>query len=162
LAGTPNLAVAIQSDGQILIGGPTSTGLLSQSPGLAMVRLKMNGSLDMSFGIRGMAATSIFGPSGLSVAVQNDGKIVVTGSATGTSGNFALARFNTDGSLDANFGSSGFVTANFSGLPSVASAVSVQAGGRILVGGSAQVSGITNFALAGFNANGSLDTSVGT
>src|SRR5205085_157220 len=99
------------------------------------------------------------------IALQAGCKIVVAGLAFNAQGNddFALARYNADGSLDTTFGPNhdGKVTTNF-GSFDLASALLIQPDGRILVGGQATGSGfVGNFALTRYNADGSLDTSFG-
>src|SRR5215468_11669588 len=78
---------------------------------------------------------------------------------------FALARYNTNGTLDTTFGTSGKVTTDFAGaddMPSEPSAVALQSDGKIVVVGQTLVGGFNNFALARYNGNGTLDTSFGT
>ncbi|MBI3300769.1 MAG: hypothetical protein HYZ72_01625 [Deltaproteobacteria bacterium] len=91
------------------------------------------------------------------MAIQSNGKIVVVGSsdALGTS-DFALARYNADGSLDATFGVNGLQITNFGNLE-VANAVAIQSDGKIVVAGWTNVFGTFDFALARYNADGSLD-----
>lgn len=120
------------------------------------------GSLDMSFGNGGKAITSIGGQFDFAraVAIQSDGKIVVAGSAAFGADDFALARYNTDGSLDTSFDGDGKVTIAFGVTTDVANAVALQADGKIIaVGrrGSVVIGG--DFAIARFNPDGSLDTS---
>jgi uncharacterized delta-60 repeat protein len=96
------------------------------------------GDLDTSFGIGGKQTTDFGGGAGAtSVAVQSDGKIVVVG---GTGSDFALARYNTDGSLDTTFSGDGKQTTDFGGLRDVANGVAIQTDGKIdkivVVGGS--------------------------
>src|SRR5262249_12672180 len=88
---------------------------------------------------------------GYSVTVQSDGKILVAGSAWN---DFALARYNADGSLDTSFDGDGKVTTDI-GLSDQGNSVTVQADGKILVAG---VTGIGDFALVRYNADGTLDT----
>jgi len=116
------------------------------------------GDLDLSFGTGGSVTTSFSGiwdvPS--DVAVQSDGKIVVGGSAE-IGSDFALSRYNNDGSLDATFGTGGKVTTDF-GLGSQGSGLAIQPNGKIvMVGGANQ-----DFGVARYNENGSLDTTFGT
>jgi uncharacterized delta-60 repeat protein len=108
--------------------------------------------------------------TGTAVAVQPDNKIIVAGTfqPTGSTGagSFAVARFNADGSLDTAFGSGGRVTLDF-GLPGSnqqASAVALQADGKIVVGGSAATGGMggEDFAVARLTAAGALDGSFGS
>jgi len=113
-------------------------------------------------------------PSG--VAIQPDGKIVWVGNTTaqvtgGSVTDFAIARFNPNGTLDSGFGSGGQATTEFFAPPMVgaqelADAVLVQSDGKILVGGSA-TQGQIRFApkqpaLLRLNANGTPDTTFGT
>ena len=92
--------VALQSDGKILVAGSMFDGAIDA---FAVVRYNADGSLDDNFGTGGFVSTN-FGlgvsASANSLAVPTDGKIVVVGEAFGISfESFALARYNTDGSL---------------------------------------------------------------
>src|SRR5215471_17957347 len=78
-----------------------------------------SGTLDLSFGTGGQVTTDFAGSgdSASSVAVQADGKIVAAGaSSINFQSDFALARYNTDGTLDAAFGTGGKVTTDFGGI----------------------------------------------
>ncbi|HYM00812.1 MAG TPA: delta-60 repeat domain-containing protein [Blastocatellia bacterium] len=125
------------------------------------------GDLDSTFGQQGKITTDFFGSDdgAGAVALQNDGKIVVAGNATSASTglDFALARYNADGSLDLGFGSQGKVTTDFFGNTDLASSVAIQPDGKILAGGNAKTSFInTDFALARYNSDGSLDPTFGS
>jgi uncharacterized delta-60 repeat protein len=114
------------------------------------------GSLDASFGADGMAVTSIGsgGDYGRAVAVQPDGKIVVAGySYTGAANDFAVVRYQADGSLDPGFGGDGLVTTPI-GANAFCYAVALQADGKIIAAGDSN----WNFILVRYNTNGSLDT----
>lgn len=167
--GSPDSAssVAIQSDGKIVIGGSTS---FSRST-FALIRLNTDGSLDSTFGIGGKVSTDFLPfDSGINgIALQPDGKIVAAGfraTFTQNSSNFALARYNADGSLDATFGSGGKVTTDFLGLADVANAVAIQPDGKIIAVGYDNVTSFAqflfDFALARYNSDGSLDSSFGS
>jgi uncharacterized delta-60 repeat protein len=145
-------AVTIQSDGRIVATGS------SGGADFALARYNADGSLDASFGGGGRVTTD-FGSSDAAsaLAIQSDGKIVVAGRGGG--GDFALARYNADGSLDASFGSGGRVTTNFGGFDS-ALGVALQADGRIVAAGGGGPG--SDFALARYDAGGSLDTSFGS
>ena len=156
-------AVAIQSDGKIVVAGYT---LVNFSPDFALARYNSNGTLDATFGVGGKVITELGGPAmALSVAVQSDGKIVTAGFAHLVNGDFdfALARYNTNGTLDTAFGTGGKKTTTF-GAPSVAqgNAVAIQGDGRIVVAGLTIVNNIANFAVARYNPNGTLDITFGT
>jgi uncharacterized delta-60 repeat protein len=160
--------IAIQSDGKIVAVGTSVTGLTERFR-FALARYNGDGSLDPSFGGDGKLITT-FGKTGddsaSAVALQPDGKIVAAGQALVTVGKFALARYNTDGSLDQTFGGDGRVTTHLSsGSDDVATDVALQNDGRIVAGGSSQNvsgSGHSRFALIRYNADGSLDSTFGT
>jgi len=106
----------------------------------ALARYNENGSLDTGFGTAGRVATD-FGSrydSALALALQADGKIVAAGATSAAVTSFALARYNTNGSLDTGFGSGGKVTTAFTDSHAGASAVKVQSDGKIVAAGDAQ------------------------
>ena len=152
-------AMAIQPDGKIIAAG-------SVGPDFAIVRLNPNGSIDTAFGADGIAVTSFGRPSQItSVALQPYGKIVAAGFAQVVGGNlteFAVARYNPDGSSDTSFDADGKVTTSFN-ISSSATAVRVQRNGKIVALGSAlsNTTGL-DFAVARFNINGSLDATFDT
>ena len=123
------------------------------------------GDLDTGFGSGGKVNTP-FGSStdsASAVAIQSDGKIVVAGSSfNGANFDFALARYNTDGSLDASFGTNGKVTTDFSNRDDNAYAVAVQSNGKIVAVGRGSNGSNYDFALARYNTDGMLDASFGT
>jgi uncharacterized delta-60 repeat protein len=156
-------AVAIQSDGKIVVAGYT---LVNFSPDFALARYNSNGTLDATFGVGGKVITPFGGPAqALGVAVQSDGKIVAAGFAHVVNGDFdfALVRYNSNGTLDTSFGPGGKKATAF-GVPSVAqaNALRIQPDGKIVVAGLTIVNNIANFALARYNSNGTLDTTFGT
>ncbi|HEY7986383.1 MAG TPA: cadherin-like domain-containing protein, partial [Methylophilaceae bacterium] len=160
-------AVVVQPDGKILVAG-TAGGTASTAASFAVARYNSDGSLDSTFDGNGKATTnftSVLGSAASSVALQADGKVVVAGSAqnVGTGEDFAVARFNADGSLDSTFGTNGKVTTNLGPGPSnddFATSEAIQANGKIVVGGySTNINGNTDFSLVRYNTNGSLDTS---
>ncbi|NIM51395.1 MAG: hypothetical protein GTO22_19460, partial [Gemmatimonadales bacterium] len=104
-------AVAIDPDGNIVVAGYT----IGFGSDFAVVRYTSNGTLDTSFSDDGKQTTD-FGLDqdiAYAVAIQDDGKIVVAGYATTGNQNWALARYDTDGSLDSSFGSNGRVVTDF-------------------------------------------------
>src|SRR5262245_60212522 len=93
-----------------------------------------NGDLDLSFGEGGKVSTFFGGgDSVFALATQADGKIIAVG--TRSSLDFAVARYNVDGSLDPTFGDGGKVITDFFGNRDVARAVAIQADGRIIAAG---------------------------
>src|SRR5262249_6776407 len=96
---------------------------------------------------------------GFSAALQADGKIVAAGM---TGNNFALARYNTNGTLDATFGSGGKVITDFAGANDIALGVAIRSDGKIVAAGRTFASGRPAFAAARYNTNGTLDTGFGS
>ncbi len=178
-------ALLLQPDGKIVAGG------YSNSPNgadfnFALVRYNANGTLDTSFGdniqqpgrvltdFRALADGSRSGEMIQALALQPDGKIIAAGwsSSPNIDLNFALVRYNPNGTLDTGFGDStqqpGRVLTDFGPLPDGSrsndeiAAVVLQPDGKIIAGGySLSPNGDKNFALVRYNANGTLDTSFG-
>jgi uncharacterized delta-60 repeat protein/CSLREA domain-containing protein len=122
------------------------------------------GDLDPSFGNGGKVTSTDFG--GSAIAIQSDGKVVAVGVFFPPAGafEFSLARYNTDGSLDATFGSGGKVITAIGNLGyGFATAVAIQPDGKIIAGGSNNFygDGTYNFLLARYNTDGSLDSTFG-
>ncbi|WP_405888775.1 calcium-binding protein [Streptomyces sp. NBC_01136] len=144
-------AVAVQPDGRIVAAGESGGEF-------AVARYDTDGHLDTTFGGTGKVLTAFAeGAIGNDMALQPDGRIVVAGYTGSTRMDFALARYNTDGSLDTGFGTGGRVSTDF-GDYDFANGVAVQSDGRIVAAGSTDA----DFALARYNANGSLDAGFGT
>ena len=153
-------ALAIQPDGRIVAAGlALRTGMGSQ---FAVARYNPDGSLDMSFGLGGETTTSFSGDdAAFGVAVTPAGKIVAVGtSSIQTFPKFALARFNSDGSLDASFGTGGKVMNSIAGGVDQARAVVLQPDNKIVIAGDHHPG--LSFAGFRYNANGTPDTSFGT
>ncbi|WP_165914477.1 delta-60 repeat domain-containing protein [Streptomyces sp. AcE210] len=148
--------VAVQTDGKIITAGRTSVG-----DDFALARYTTDGSLDTSFDTDGKVTTDFGGmEEARGVVLQADGKLIASGfTSSGGNFDFALARFNTDGSLDTSFDTDGKVTTDFGGTDQ-AFGVAVQTDGKIVTVGDSSVGG--GFALARFNTDGSLDTSFDT
>jgi len=152
-------SVAIQSDGKIVVAGSGSVGTTRD---FALARYYTDGTLDNSFSGDGKIITdfSTDNDEGQSVAIQPDGKIVVAGYAqNGTNRDFAIARYNTDGSLDNSFSVDGRVTTDFSTGNDEGQSVAIQPDGKIVVAGYAQNGTNRDFAIARYNTDGSLDNS---
>ncbi|HYY43019.1 MAG TPA: hypothetical protein VE775_09825, partial [Pyrinomonadaceae bacterium] len=143
--------VAVQPDGKIVVVGTNFNDFL-------IARLNANGSLDTSFDTDGKVTTDFAGgsDSANAVLIQPDAKIVAAGSAAG---DFALARYNADGSLDTSFDGDGKVTTDFSGGADAISGLVRQSDGKLVAAGGATLPGTnSDFALARYNTDGSLDT----
>jgi uncharacterized delta-60 repeat protein len=92
--------------------------------------------------------------------MQPDGKIVVGGTAqTSNKKDFALARFNTDGTPDNNFSGDGYVTIDFSSTDDSFFGLALQADGKIVAVGSNYDNVRDRLAMARFNPDGTLDNS---
>lgn len=161
-------AIAIQRDGKIVVAGNTPTALdvvrVIQFKQFALARYNPDGSLDTTFGFGGKVVTSM-GSNDIAraVAIQADGKIVAGGSSEiGNADQFALTRYNPDGSLDASFGNHGTVTAAAGALLSDMYALKIQPDGKIVAAGAGLDSpGKSRFTLLRFNTDGTLDTTFG-
>jgi uncharacterized delta-60 repeat protein len=162
----PNAGTA--NDGKIV-----TTGQVFTSNGKSyfdFIRYNLDGSLDRSFGGTGQVANSS-GNVGNDVAVQPDGKIVGAGFAFSakTGDDFAVVRYNANGSLDTTFGGKGgtAITDINQKSTDMGRRVVLQKDGKIVVAGTTTPSGVNigvsaDLALVRYNADGSLDTSFGT
>ena len=147
----------------VATGDVYSSSMRSWVFGLA--RYNLDGSVDTSFGSGGEVVTNIVTDNSYAQGsrVQGDGKIVVAGTFATVAGpsfrQFALARFNSDGSLDATFGTGGLVLTAI-GQYALADAVALQSDGKIVAGGNGNSN--ADFALVRYSASGSLDASFGS
>ncbi|MCH7225979.1 choice-of-anchor D domain-containing protein [Verrucomicrobiaceae bacterium E54] len=149
-------AVALQADGKIVVAG--ISGLPTD---VAVVRYNSDGSLDTGFGGSGKVTTNISGYDNCcGVVVQPDGKIVV-GGETG-SADFALVRYESDGSLDTGFGNAGKVVTDVTGSSEFARGMALQADGKILLVGNAYNASQHDFVVVRYLSDGSLDTGFGS
>jgi len=150
-------SVAIQSDDKIVVAGVALSGY--SGPELVLARYNSDGSLDDSFGTDGRAPYNFAnGVSGYDLAIQSDGKIIIAG---GSYGDFALVRYQADGSLDNTFGAGGLVTTDFSGGSESGNSLAIQSDGKIVVAGRIIRGRTGNFALARYHSDGSLDNTFG-
>lgn len=157
-------AVTVQSDGKIVVAGNTTASSSNTGQDFLVARYNADGSPDTSFGTAGHTATDFYKltDSAQAVAIQSDGKILAAGWANTSKGqNFALARYNANGTLDTTFGSKGKVSTSLGGSIEAVESMAVQTNGQILVGGYEGGSGSAFFALARYNANGTLDSTFG-
>jgi len=168
LAAVPS-SVVIQPDGKIVVAGGAFP-LFTFLGNFEIVRYNPNGSLDRSFGNGGIVTTTF--PEGSyanAVALQSDGKIIAAGSVfvdfvigDQSDIDFALARYNSDGSLDTTFGSDGMVSTDFVGMEDDAFSVLIQPDGKIVAVGSANnPASYYDFAAVRYLSNGTIDTTFG-
>lgn len=157
--------VVVQADGKVVAAGSAD---VAPGGGFALARYSAKGALDTTFDGDGRVRTS-FAPTstelGYALALQADGKYVVVGvvatPGSGTASDFAVARYNADGTLDGDFDGDGKVVTDFDSRTDQAYTVAMQSDGKIVVGGTSR-SPFTNhfdYALARFNPTGTLDTS---
>jgi uncharacterized delta-60 repeat protein len=149
------LAVVIQpADGKIIAAGYSSNGA---NDDFTLARYNPNGSLDASFGAGGIVRTNFNNGFDYAEAVllqSTDGKIVAAGySFNGSFYDFALARYNPDGTPDASFDGDGALTTDFTGGDDLAFSAALQTDGKIVAAGLTN----TDFGLARYNTNGTLD-----
>jgi len=143
-----------QADGKLVVAGGSGADF-------ALVRYNTDGTLDSGFGTNGLVTTDFAGnyDNGFSLIQQTDGKLLLAGSSND---DFALARYNADGTLDSSFGGGdGKVTTDFAGGYDSGYSLIQQTDGKLMLAGFAKEGDKTNFALARFNLDGSLDTSFG-
>jgi uncharacterized delta-60 repeat protein len=179
----PEIAdIALQSDGKIVQVG---SYLPYYGSDFAVVRYTSTGVLDTGFGAGGKVITDLFSTPttkysedrATSVAIQSDGKIIVAGSSRSdvngpfslpnfetsqawTWWNVALARYNTNGSLDTTFGTNGKVEIDVAnaGTADAIDKIALQADGKIVAVGYTMSGYDNRFLIMRFNSNGTLDT----
>ena len=166
---TEGRAVVLQPDGKIIVVGMSGAGSYSELNDFALARYNPNGSLDSTFGNGGKLKTHFpgvdnTGSNATAVALQSDGKIVVGGAYKneGTQRQFALARYNSSGSLDSTFGNGGLVTTSIGAGEAHAMAMVLLPGGRIVLAGYSTAGQHNHdFAMACYSSNGTLDLNFG-
>lgn len=159
------------ADQKIVVGG--ASGVSSSVTDFTLARYNTNGSLDGTFGSGGITTTAIGATSVINdIALQADGKIVAAGNSSASlisASRVTLARYTTAGVLDtatfnptgAGSGQPGVVVLNAS-LADTANDVVIQPDGKIVIAGSSTlVGGVTEFLIARFNTDGSIDTTFG-
>ncbi len=164
--GSSAVAVTVQSDGKIILAGKSFNGT---DYDFTVVRYNVNGSVDTTFGTTGRTVTSInAGQDEITgMALQDDGKIVVAGFSSPPSGfgvytDFALVRYNSNGSLDSTFGTGGKVLTSIGDYDDKATDIVLQSDGKIVVTGNTYDYTYTDFAVVRYNSDGSLDSTFGT
>jgi len=177
-------AIAIQKDGKIVVGGQRGSlrgsSDISNLPDFALARYNPDGSLDSTFGNKGKVTTDFGGAEMLTaLAIQTDGKIVAGGTVAGNDptekpdSDFALARYNPDGTADLSFGLAGKVTTDWT-YQEYLSSLAIQGDGKIVAAGPGVMNGneITRarpgrqigpymLGLVRYEKNGVLDSSFG-
>ena len=138
-------ALAIQSDGKIIVGGSK------------LFRFNSGGSIDSTF--NGNGEEDISGID--DIAIQNDGKIIIRRDS-----GFSLYRVKLNGGLDSAFGINGLLSLDFGGTQDKSNSLGIQGDGKIVMAGKSETSSSSSFAIARFNQDGTLDkkqvTAIGT
>lgn len=155
-------AVAIQSDGKIVAAG--STLLAATGYDFAIVRYNANGTLDTTFDSDGIKTAAIV-PEGsaddiaYAIAIDSNGKIVFAGYTNDTTERFAVGRLNSNGSVDTDFGTSGFTKTDTSTGADQALAMAIQSDGKIVLAGfNNDATTGDDFTLTRYTTTGALDT----
>ncbi len=140
--------IALQADGKIIVGGGFTQD--SRTSRNRIARLNSDGTLDTSFDPGTGANDTVW-----ALALQPDGRVVMVGQFTTVNGasHIAVARLNSNGSLDGSFN-----PAFVSGAENILKAITVQADGKILIGGefSPAETGSPTY-VARLNSNGTVD-----
>ncbi len=158
-------ALLLQPDGKVIVAGTSNVG--SSTSHFAAIRFTSAGVLDPTFGTGGIVQTALPGSfeQAHAAALQPDGKIILAGSvspagATASAANdFALIRYNTDGTLDPTFGTNGMVIRDFGGDDRISS-LAVEPDGIIVAAGMGGSAASPTTILARFLPDGSLGTAI--
>jgi len=152
-------SVALQKDGKILAAGSSSIGVTEV---MILVRYNINGSLDTSFNHTGILTSAIGAvfTEVYAIAIQKDGKIVVTGGVSNDAIDFNIAviRFNSDGTLDNTFDVDGIVVTDLGSLYDFANSLVIQDDGKIVVTAYNKTQATRGLmVIVRYNSDGSLD-----
>ena len=156
-------AVAVQSDGKIVVAGDVTLG----NGGIALARFNVDGSLDSTFGTQGERLLQFTNVTMhvRAMVIQPDDKIVVAGSYqnNGFDQEFLAVRFNADGvNADGGFGLFGLSITDFSGHDDLATSVALASDGSLyLAGYETSSTGDKDFGLVKLRPNGTADSSFG-
>lgn len=162
------LTIGIQPDRKIVLGGysyyENGANILAD---IALVRYSINGTLDTTFGLGGKVITEVgIDSQANKLLILDDNKILICGCTWNSSSyDFALVRYNSEGSLDTTFGVNGVVTTSIGSGDDESNCILLQPDNKILVTGSTSnvIDGSkSNFALVRYNFNGSLDNTFGS
>jgi uncharacterized delta-60 repeat protein len=154
-------ALVRQPDGKLVAAGAAFTGVTFNFE-FALARYHPDGTLDASFGSGGLVTTDLTAGGEdvtFALVLQADGKLVAAG---GRGGDFALARYQPDGTLDQGFGTGGVVMTDFAGSFDEVQGLTVQPDGKLVATGVAGTGAGDDFGLARYHPDGTLDASFGT
>ncbi len=154
--------ILLSTDGKILVTGQSYYN--SSQKGIALVRYNSNGDLDQTFGSSGIVTTNVgINSDGRGIAIQANGKILIGANLNDSlGGNFALLRYNDDGSLDNSFGNNGIITkAIGSGGHNFCSSIALQNDQKILTLGYSHNGSDKDFTLLRYDTSGNADNTFG-
>ncbi len=155
--------MALQSDGKIVVSKSVSNGV---DEDFALFRFNIDGSIDSTFDFDGQATTAIglANDQNYCLAIQTDGKIVTAGITLNASiiSSVAIARFNTDGSIDSTFDSDGIVTTTIGVNSNFIKDMKIQTDGKIVLAGINFNGSNYDFLVLRYNSNGTLDPTFDT
>ncbi|MFO0999032.1 MAG: Calx-beta domain-containing protein [Planctomycetaceae bacterium] len=140
--------VSVLSDGRIIVGGVAFSGGRNQ---FAAIRYLDYGGLDTSFDGDGLLLSPIrpYSDSASQIFVRPDGKFYLGGNSYGsTDQDFAVARYNPNGTLDSTFGTNGATTIAIGAGDDIMNAMAVQSDGNLLLAGSVHKAGYSDFTIA--------------
>jgi uncharacterized delta-60 repeat protein len=154
-------SVLVLEDGKIIVGGISSTAASGQD--VAILRYNSDGTLDPTFSSDGKVVTCI-GESDdrcRTLLIQPDGKIVAAGFYDNSDANddFALVRYNTDGTLDHSFGEDGIITTPIGESHDQCYSAVLQPDGKIVLAGNSNDGSGANIAVVRYDSDGTLDAS---
>lgn len=161
--------IILQADNKIVLGGSYVPDVVDYSENFFVCRYNQNGTLDSGFGNGGIVASSLSNRPHhiVSLDISPDGKIIAGGTELynwdDVSGYYAVARYNSDGSLDSTFNLDGYVTTLVNATDDVAYAktVKVQEDSKILLAGSRFLVDEHYMDIIRYNYDGSLDYTFG-
>jgi uncharacterized delta-60 repeat protein len=163
--------VTQQGDGKLIAAGYSrSTTAADSDWDMSLVRLNANGTLDTTFGSAGKVITHIGNQNDriFAIQIQPDGKIVTAGTmnsqiSNSLGGQFAITRYNADGTIDTSFGTDGIATLPGHGLGDQVASLALVNGKIVLFGSTFNNTQFdVGAVIARLNADGSLDSSFAT
>jgi len=162
-------SVALDSSGRILVAGYSSN---ADSNHFVLIRLEGDGSIDSSFGSNGMVVTDAGGADNFGAKVLISGEKIILGGfnqrvvlgedeTQHIYADVAIARYNSDGTLDTTFGTNGIAGYPVTSFWHQEHQFALQPDGSILVGMTLNQPGESTFGVLRFNADGSIDSTFG-
>jgi uncharacterized delta-60 repeat protein len=157
-------SLALQPDGKIVTGG---IGSAQTGIGINLIRYNADGSIDTSFGNNGFVLVddNHFILDNVTILIQPDGEILAAATyfIGGNTADFAVLRFNSDGSPDADFGTNGRVVTSITNAFDDVLTAALQENGRIIIAGFSRNNDTNTYtlAMARYHPDGSLDRAFG-